>query len=134
MTGVSPPKAWGPFDVHLRWTDFDRYGHVNNAAYVTLLEIVRERFLLDRLGSVPHFVVARLEVDFQREIRDDVTGVDGFVRPERLGRSSVLLSESLVLPDGAVAAEARTTMVLWDEVTRSGRPLTVAERAALQPA
>lgn len=123
----------GPFEVPLRWTDFDRYGHVNNAAYVTLLEAVRERFLVDRLGSVPDFVVVRLEVDFRSEIRDDVRCVAGFVRPERLGRTSTLLTERLELPTGAVAATATTTMVFWDVGGRCARALTDGERAALQP-
>lgn len=133
MPGGAAVGQAGPFGVSLRWTDFDRYGHVNNAAYVTLLEVVRERFLVDRLGAVPDFVVARLELDFRREIRDDVSHVLGFVQPERLGRTSVLLTERLVLPGGVAAAVAVTTMVLWDAARRCGRPLSDEERAALQP-
>jgi hypothetical protein len=72
MGRAAKDSASGPYAVPLRWTDFDRYGHVNNAAFITLLEIVREQFLVEHLGSVPHFVIARIEVDFRCEIRDEL--------------------------------------------------------------
>ena len=61
----------------------------------------------------------------------------GFVRGDshvvELGRSKVITEETLSLPDGTVAARARTYMVAWDMHERRSRPLSDEERAALQP-
>ena len=58
--------------VEIRWRDVDAFGHVNNAVYATYLEECRDEWLDRWLGDEEaawDFVVARLAIDFRRELR-----------------------------------------------------------------
>ena len=55
--------------VHVRWRDTDALGHVNHAVFLTYLEEARDAFYTEALGSDPHYVVARLEVDLRAEVQ-----------------------------------------------------------------
>src|SRR5260370_38853995 len=55
--------------VKVRWRDVDALGHVNHAVFLTYLEEGRDAFYLQTLGSEPHYVVVRLEVDLRAEVR-----------------------------------------------------------------
>ncbi|RMF85920.1 MAG: acyl-CoA thioesterase [Nitrospirae bacterium] len=123
-----------PFSVPVavRWRDLDPLGHVNNAVYVTYLEVARTALWRERLGGrdardIP-FVVARVEIDYRREVGMGAR-VEVGVRTERIGRTSFTLAYRIEA-DGETAAEARSVQVC---VGRDGRPVPVpAElRAAL---
>ncbi len=77
------------------------------------------------------FVIARVAIDYRRE----VTQADGAVvvtcRVEGWGRSSVTTAETMTLADGTVAAEAATVLVARDRVAGGSRPLTEDELARL---
>ena len=54
--------------------------------------------------------------------------------PRRPARAlSIELENRLLLRDGTTAVEGRAVLVAWDEEGRRARPLTDAEREALQP-
>jgi acyl-CoA thioester hydrolase len=112
----------------LRYADTDRQGHVNNAVFATFLETGRVEFLytpaapLAEPGSA--FVIARLEIDFRRELRWPGT-VEIGTRVASIGRSSMRLEQGL-FQDGRCAATAATVIVLMDEATRRSRPLPAA--------
>src|SRR5260370_25394903 len=55
--------------VKVRWRDVDALGHVNHAVFLTYLEEGRDAFYLQTLGSEPHYVVVRLEVNLRAEVR-----------------------------------------------------------------
>jgi acyl-CoA thioesterase FadM len=55
------------------------------------------------------------------------------VRPASVGRSSVVVDNDVLLPDGTVAATGRSVLVAWDPAARGKRELTETERAALLP-
>jgi acyl-CoA thioester hydrolase len=121
--------------IAVRWRDLDSSGHVNNAVYLTYLEEGRSEWLARVLGGrerVEGFVLARIAVDFRRE----VTLADGEVvvrcRLDRIGTASVTLAEEVRTAAGEVAASAEAVMVARDEASRTSRPLTDAERAALE--
>ena len=105
--------------IQVRFRDLDALGHVNNAVYLTYLEVARAAYFSrlepDWVGK-GHFILARAEVDFLRPIllQDPV---EVGVRVVRLGRSSFDM-EYLLLAAGEEAARGKTVQV-WLE---GGRP------------
>ena len=118
--------------IEIRWRDLDLLGHLNQAVYHEYLEEGRAA-LLERIGGASEVLVvlARVEIDFRREVRRDHGHVDVVVRLVDVGRSSLLLEHDVVLPDGTVAAEGRSVLVAWDPARRGARPLSPAERSRL---
>ncbi len=117
--------------VTVRWRDTDALGHVNHAVFLTYFEEGRDRFLERAFGSPPIYVVARIELDLLRELRLDLRQATVTVEVERLGRTSVVLRESLLDADEQIVARSRTTIVRWDENKRAPRELSLEERGAL---
>ncbi|HSK17104.1 MAG TPA: acyl-CoA thioesterase [Gaiellaceae bacterium] len=121
-------------EIEIRWRDLDPYGHVNHAVYLTYLEEVRDEWLERAVGpDALGYVVARVEIDYRRELTQADDRVRARVRLDSLGASSVRTVEELAVVDGATAAEARAVLVACDDERRP-RPLTEAERAALERA
>ena len=117
----------------LRFRDVDAFGHVYHAEYLTLLDEARTRWFreavaLDEPGA---YVVARIEIDYVSSlVLDDAEVVATFV-VERVGTSSVTLTETLSAPDGRVAARVRSVTVRHDPTAGRSRPLTEAEKDRL---
>ena len=124
----------GETTIAIRWRDLDALGHVNNAVYATYLEEARDRWLTGVLGlgeTLWDYVLARLAIDFRRELKQDDGPVVVRTRLGRIGRSSVTLHEEIAARAGWVAAEAESVIVARDAAAGRSRPLTEAERAAL---
>jgi acyl-CoA thioester hydrolase len=123
--------------IEIRWRDVDAYGHVNNAVYATYLEECRDE-LLERVlggeGDVWDYVLARVAIDFRRELRLEHETAVVSCRVERIGTSSITLREEIRAADGSLAAEAEAVVVARDRENGGSRPLTDAERAAFQRA
>ena len=118
--------------VPVRWRDTDALGHVNHAVFLTYLEEGRDAFYVQVLGSDPHYVVARLELDLRAEVRHLDRQVTVRIQAERLGTTSLTTRETITTPSGELAAEARVVTVRWDPVLRKPSPFTEAERARLE--
>jgi acyl-CoA thioester hydrolase len=119
--------------VTLRWRDMDGLGHLNQSVYHELLEEGRTALFasLGAIGEDFSFVLARVELDYRREVRRADRHVGVIVRVERVGRTSVTVTHDVLLPDGTVAAEGRSVLVAWDPEGRRARELSDGERAAL---
>jgi acyl-CoA thioester hydrolase len=123
--------------IEIRWRDLDVYGHVNHVVYLTYLEEARDEWLGAVLGDpadVWSYVVARVEIDYRRELglADDL--VLAQCRLGRIGNSSVRTAERILTLAGEVAAEAVAVLVARDRETGRSRPLTDAERDAFERA
>jgi acyl-CoA thioester hydrolase len=121
--------------IEIRWRDSDAFGHVNNAVYLTYLEEVRDEWLAGVLdaATVWAFVLARVAIDFRRELVRADDEIVAACRLDRIGRSSVTTRETLrVAGDGALAAESESVLVARDRESGASRPLTEAERAAFE--
>jgi len=119
--------------IEIRWRDLDAFGHVNHVVFLTYLEEVRDEWLGRTLGDpalVWGFVIARVEIDYRRELtlEDDV--IVARCALERVGTSSVATSEAIVTESGELVTEAKAVLVARDAESRRSRPLTDAERAA----
>jgi acyl-CoA thioester hydrolase len=122
-------------EIEIRWRDQDAYGHVNNAVFLTYLEEARDEWLEQALGSPGiawDYVLARVEVDFRRELTQADERVVARCELQSLGTSSVRTREELVTAAGELAAEAQAVLVARDPETRRSRPLTDEERAKLE--
>ena len=120
--------------LEIRWRDVDAYLHVNNAVYATYLEECRDEWVdrvLDGAGDAWDFVLARVAIDFRRELRLEDQEVVVTCALERIGTSSVTLREEIRTRDGELSAEAEAVLVARDRETGRSRPLTAAQRAAL---
>ena len=122
--------------IEIRWRDVDAYGHVNNAVYLNYLEEARDAWVQAVLGAVSgstwDFVLARVEIDFRAELRQDDGVVIVRCTLDRIGNSSVGTREEVRKQDGTISAEARSVVVARDPGTGRSRPLTDAEREALE--
>jgi acyl-CoA thioester hydrolase len=105
------------FAIQVRYSDVDAMNHVNNAAYVTYLEIARVGFWRERLGftgsarDLP-FIVARAAVDFRSPIALEDEVVVG-VAVKHIGGSSFTFAYRIEA-SGLLAAEAETVQVSYD--------------------
>ncbi len=120
-------------DVEIRWSDVDAYRHVSHIALVALAEHARSRWL-DAVLAVRttwDYAIARLEIDYRAPLLWEDRFAHVELSPQRVGGSSVTLSERLTAPDGRVVAEIASVIVAWDAERARSRPLTDDERARL---
>jgi thioesterase-3 len=118
--------------IRIRGYHEDRFGHVNNARYLELLEEARwadfERRGVDgaffkRHGIFP--VVVRLSISYRRPASaGDIVNVS--VDVKEAGRRKVVLAQEIRFEGSdEVCAEAELTVVFLDEKT--GRPIPLGE-------
>ncbi|CAB4336995.1 unannotated protein [freshwater metagenome] len=118
---------------HVRWDDLDAFGHINNAAYLTLMQEARADFTWysrKLRGEKPIFadmVVARAEVDYLEPIHQGGIIVDVAITVSRMGTSSFDL-HYVVTHDGVVRASGKTVQVAVSMETQRSRPLSDLER------
>ena len=121
--------------VPVRFSDIDALGHVNNAVYLTYMEIARVAFCRDVLGAASvadlDFVVARIEIDYRKPVRlgDDLTCA---ISVERIGDTAYTLRYTLAAGD-AVAASARSVQVFFDPGTLRPKPVPPGFAARVAP-
>jgi acyl-CoA thioester hydrolase len=120
-------------EIEIRWRDLDAFGHVNHVVFLTYLEEVRDEWLgrvLDDAALVWGYVIARVEIDYRRELTLEDDAVLARCSLERLGTRSVVTSESIVTRGGETSAEAKAVLVARDEATGRSRVISDEERAA----
>jgi len=123
--------------IEIRWRDMDAFGHVNNSVYLNYLEDTRDGWLgsvLGDAGSLLDFVLARVAIDFRRELHQDDGVVVVRCRLARIGSSSVGTREDIFKQDGTLAAEAEAVLVARNLSEGGSRPLTAAERGSFERA
>ena len=147
--------------IPLRWSDFDAYGHVNNAEMLRLFEEARihafwvtdegdgnadvdtlgtpltTRVLDGRPGADTLTLIARQEIEYLRPVPYMSKPIDVQLWLGRLGGASLEVCYEVHSPVGSAEdelyARASTTIVLVDAVTQRPRRITPVERAAWQP-
>ncbi len=116
-------------EIIVRPTEIDVNGHVNNAKYVEYLEWGREEWY-ERIGmSYEHLlslgavtVAVNLNLNYRRECRQgELLSIT--TRPERLGRTSFVLAQTIRNREGTVVSDALVTIVTIDPATRKSRPV-----------
>jgi acyl-CoA thioester hydrolase len=119
--------------IPLRFRDMDMLGHLNQAVYHELLEDGRGALLeAVRAPGTFDFVLARVELNYRREVRHAHGYVDIRARVARVGSKSITIDHDIVLPDGTPAATGSSVLVAWNPEDRAARLLSPEERAALK--
>jgi len=115
----------------MRFSDTDALGHLNNGSFAVYAEVARLEFL-GLLGDTRRsMILARLEVDFRRQVRyGEPVEVETWV--ERVGTTSVTLRHVL-WADDAPAADVRAVVVHFDYDAQRPRPWTAEHRELLRP-
>lgn len=112
--------------IQVRFRDCDPMGHVNNAVYLTYLEVARFAYWNDVAGGRTFgdvsFIVARAEVDYKASAKTGDTlrvflGITGF------GRTSFVFEYELVDQEDRLIATARTVQVMYDYARSASVPV-----------
>ena len=120
--------------IQIRWRDLDAFGHVNNAAFASYLEVARtdvwDQLFGGRSAMEIPFFVHRLEIEYRRPVTLD----DDVIVWLRVGemRGASFVFEYLVEAGGEIAAVAATRLACVDN--RTGKPLRMSDdlRATLR--
>jgi acyl-CoA thioester hydrolase len=109
----------------IRFADIDALGHVNNAVFLSYMEVARTAFWAERIGEVRvqeiDFVLARVEIDYRRPVLfNDPLACDLWL--EKLGRTSFTVGYRFLVGDTTVA-EARSVQVFVDLATGVPKPM-----------
>jgi acyl-CoA thioester hydrolase len=126
------------YECHVRFSDVDVYGHVNNVKYFEYYQEARIAFILSLADG--HFdaessmrqVVARIDVDYRRPILFRAEPYLVETRVTRIGTSSYDLASRILDDAGTVYSQAEVRLVAFDTATTRSRPLTDEERSRLQ--
>jgi acyl-CoA thioester hydrolase len=121
---VSAPRTYR-VPLPIRFADIDALGHVNNAVFLTYMEVARTAFWVERVGEVRvqeiDFVLARVEIDYRRPVVfNDALSCELWL--EKIGRSSFTVGYRFAVA-GEVVGEARSVQVFVDLATGSPKPV-----------
>ena len=119
---------------HLRFADVDANGHINNGAFLQLLENARVSYMRAIVRSgLPRFrvVVGRLEIDFKRQMFFPGTAT-ACARIVEAHPRKVVIGQALFDGEGQCTAVQKVIMVSLNEETHKSTPFDPAVRAALE--
>ncbi|PRQ11775.1 thioesterase [Corynebacterium sp. 13CS0277] len=121
--------------VDVRWSDFDRFGHINNVAYIELAQEARNIFAVEEFVGrglpVPAVFVKHMEVDYLRPILPDTTQVLVTTAVTRIGTTSFTTRQSIFDRNGNECAIVTCVQVAVDVATSMPRPITSNEAKVL---
>lgn len=124
--------------LQLRFADLDSLNHVNNANYLTYIELARIRYLEEVLGMKMDdplcVILAKATVDYKLPIllKDDITV---YTRCSRLGTKSFDLEYALVKNENGqqtVMATAHTILVAYNYNENSSMEVLASWREKMQ--
>lgn len=125
--------------LHIRFSDVDAFGHVNNACYLTYIEEARVRYFDEVVDwsydwSTKGIILAKAEVDFILPIhfKDELYV---YTRCSRIGNKSFDLEYQLTrFWEGKeiIMADAVTVMVAFDYTTKKSIEVPDAWKEALK--
>ena len=119
-----------------RFRDTDAMGHINNAVYVTYLEVARQEywraFRKDEDYRVVPFILARVEIDFRSEalMREML---ELAIRCSHVGTKSFGFEyEIREAATRRLVVAARSVQVFYDYATKQSHPCPPEMRARLE--
>lgn len=116
--------------VPVRWSDFDRYGHLMNANYVELAQEARFEFANDYFTSRGldfKVFVRRIEADYLRPILPDTTEVTVESQVVETGNTSFITRQEVKDRQGRIACVIECVQVAIDMETTTPRSLSERE-------
>ena len=119
---------------HLRFADVDANGHINNGAFLQLLENARVSYMRAIVRSgLPRFrvVVGRLEIDFKRQMFFPGRAT-ACARLLEVHERKCVIGHGLFDGDGNCTAVLKAIMVSLNEETHRSMAFEPAVRTALE--
>ena len=111
----------------IRFSDVDQFGHVNNSVYFQLYDLAKTTYFKDVLGMSDWgdvvVVVANINANFSMPVffSDNIEIATATVQ---LGNKSfTLLQQAKVKGTNEVKCECRTTLVMYDLLTKEPTPI-----------
>jgi acyl-CoA thioester hydrolase len=140
LTGESRRDQVGHYPVHVRFSDVDVYGHVNNVTYFEYFMEARILFTarlwkgLVADGMPARMVTARTDVDYKVPILFRQEPYDAWSWLTHVGNASMVIASEFV-DGGRLLARARVVMVFVDPATGKAEapPAGVRERLLAAP-
>jgi acyl-CoA thioester hydrolase len=134
---IAPVDPWEPghYPLHVRFSDVDVYGHVNNVKYFEYFQEARIP-LLERLGRSLagldgyHVVVAQTDVDYKMPILFRLEPYDVHSRITHVGSKSFTI-ESEIRDGDTLLSRARVVLVFFDSATQRSINPPAAYREAM---
>lgn len=127
-------RVWADIDVRFR--DTDAMGHVNNAVYLTYIEVARQvywqRVDPGRSYDRVPFILAHVAIDFRRAatVHDPIRV---FIRTTWVGRSSFGMHYDIRARDrDLLFAEADSVQVIYDYAGERSMPMPETLRRAFE--
>lgn len=116
--------------IPVRWSDFDRYGHIMNANYIELAQESRLQFAEDYFYSQGHefaVFVRRVEADYFKPILSDTTEVTIETTVVEIGNTSFVTRQEIKDRQNRLACVIECVQVTVDMETETPRALTDKE-------
>jgi acyl-CoA thioester hydrolase len=129
----------GHFPLHVRFSDVDVYGHVNNVKYFEYFQEARIRYLMRLFemaapgDRVVPLVIAQMDVDYRVPILLRPEPYDVWSWVSSVGTSSFVI-ESEIRDGDTLLSRARVVAVTFDAETQRAAPAPPEHRAALEAA
>lgn len=122
--------------VQVRFRDLDAMGHVNNAVYLTYLEMGRLAYYRELMGLQDpkdfNFILAHLSIDFRSPVVLGETVYVG-IRVTRVGNKSFHFAYELREgASGRLVAEATSVQVMYDYRRQTTMPVSPEFRQRLE--
>jgi acyl-CoA thioester hydrolase len=118
--------------VHTRFADFDLFGHVNNAVYLTYFEMARSAFWNEIIRwdwEAMGIIIAQADIRFLKPIRLN-DQVHAYVKTARVGTTSFVLEYILtkgVGDDEEICTTGSTVCVTFDYDKNEKAPIPPAQ-------
>jgi acyl-CoA thioester hydrolase len=130
-----PREKVGHYPVHVRFSDVDVYGHVNNVKYFEYFQEARIPLMRDLVEHLPEagdvrVVVAQTDVDYKVPILFRPEPYDVWSRVTHVGTRSFTI-ESEIRDGERVLSRARVVLVCFDPVAGRSVDLGPEHRAAM---
>ena len=122
--------------VQVRFRDLDALGHVNNAVYLSYLEMARVAYVQSRFGLAHprdfSFILARVEIDYKSPVTLGERLVVGIGVAHVGQRSFRFAYEIREAATGRLVAQAETVQVMYDYEAQQVVPIPEAIRRQLE--
>lgn len=121
--------------VPVRWGDFDRFGHINNASYIELAQEARAVFAMEefveRGHAMPAAFVRSMKIDYLSAIMPDTMEVIVETQVVHIGNTSFTTVQNVKDRHGSLACVIECVQITVDLQTGKPRPIEEHERKVL---
>jgi acyl-CoA thioester hydrolase len=128
------------FPIQIRFKDIDKMGHVNNANYLTYIEIARVNYFEDVAGTDRKWsqqvgiILARIEIDYKAPVFLHDT-ISVYTRCSRIGTKSLTLDWRIVREKSGeeeIVAQGIAVLVCYDYVHEKTIAIPDEQRSRLE--